>query len=127
MLKPVVLVLLIMGGLLSHRIIRFSEEVILLDLVASWVTNLSLIPLQVRSFLALRLCLRHVNRSLLLLLLLSLDVLLIHTSELLSSALDEGVWLKTIKVLRRIGCHFIVLCLSNCVTFLRFVLLVCFV
>lgn len=116
-----------MGGLLSHRIIRFSEEVILLDLVASWVTNLSLIPLQVRSFLALRLCLRHVNRSLLLLLLLSLDVLLIHTSELLSSALDEGVWLKTIKVLRRIGCHFIVLCLSNCVTFLRFVLLVCFV
>lgn len=127
LLKPVVLVLLNMRGLLSHRIIRFSEEVILLDLVASWVANLSLIPLQVRSFLALRLCLRHVNRSLLLLLLLSLDVLLIHPSELFSSALDEGVWLKTIKVLRRIGCHFIVLCLSYCVTFLRFILLVCFV
>ena len=127
LLKPVVLVLLIMRGLLSHRIIRLSEEVILLDLVAGWVANLGLIPLQVRSFLAFRLCLRQANRSFLLLLLLSLDLLLIHSSKLFSSALDEGVRFKTIKVLRMIGCHFIMLCLSNCVTFLRFVLLVRFV
>ena len=83
-----------MGGLLSHRIVRFSEEVVLLDLVASWVAYFSLIPLEVRSFLALRLCLRHANRSLLLL--LGLDLLLIHPSELFSCALDEGVGLKAI-------------------------------
>jgi len=111
--------------LLNERLVRLREKVVLLDLVRlDWLPNFSLVALHIGAFETLSLRLRYAQSRVLLHLLLLLllgDLLIVHTTELLRGALDEGVRLQTVHVLRLIG-HLVCQGLLPHATFLCLVL-----